>query len=608
VRESVSSTSGPAAAVLAVLAPGLDSWAWGGLGLGRARAAAAALAEDCTRRPPPLTPRMAPLLSGVVSDIRGRLPLYVDDWVQGCRSKKAPAATLFIFFLQLFPAVTFGFFLQQRTAIQGGAGGSYLGVIETLLSMGIGGTLFAFLAGQPLVVVGVTGPVALVCAMLHDLSLRFGLPFHGWLFWTCFWSALMHFSLAACNACDLIKRCTAFSGEVFGLLISLIYVYEGIVEFNAQFTDSTVPASAAVLSLLLGLLHLWTASTLASARRWAVLSKGLKSFLADYGPSLAIIFYTLLQFIPAFRDVAVPRLVVPSNFKPSMEREWIPLEAIRNTPLWGVFAAILPALVLTGLLFFDHNISSMLSQMPQFNLKKPPSYNWDFMLLGLSVLITGLLGLPPNYGLIPQAPLLVRSLAKITEVQVGTLKTEVWQGVSETRVPALGQSLLMLVMLTSPFLRALAAIPKGVLAGLFLHIGLSGLQGSSIMERLYFLLMDRARSAGTQAAWLGGQAARTPWSVVARFTLLQTALVAAIFLITLTPAGILFPVLIVLLVPCRLWLLPRLFDGASLAALDPLGQTAAEAAGGGATAGVAVTEVAVDVGQAGTPTKKIGAQ
>ena len=37
------------------------------------------------------------------------------------------------------------------------------------------------------------------------------------------------------------------------------------------------------------------------------------------------------------------------------------------------------------LFFFDHNVSSQLAQQEQFNLKKPPAYHYDFMLLSLMV-------------------------------------------------------------------------------------------------------------------------------------------------------------------------------------------------------------------------------
>ena len=65
------------------------------------------------------------------------------------RINKIFAATLYIFFAQLLPALTFGFFTQEATKGE-------MGVIETILSMAIGGSLFALFAGQPMVVVGVT--------------------------------------------------------------------------------------------------------------------------------------------------------------------------------------------------------------------------------------------------------------------------------------------------------------------------------------------------------------------------------------------------------------------------------------------------------------------
>ena len=65
------------------------------------------------------------------------------------RINKIFAATLYIFFAQLLPALTFGFFTQEAT-------NGEMGVIETILSMAIGGSLFALFAGQPMVVVGVT--------------------------------------------------------------------------------------------------------------------------------------------------------------------------------------------------------------------------------------------------------------------------------------------------------------------------------------------------------------------------------------------------------------------------------------------------------------------
>ena len=84
---------------------------------------------------------------------------------------------------------------------------------------------------------------------------------------------------------------------------------------------------------------------------------------------------------------------------------------------WHIAWAIVPALMLTSLFFFDHNVSSILllsvtvcctvfyclllsvtvcycllsqvssilAQSPKFGLHKPPSFHWDFLVLGLTV-------------------------------------------------------------------------------------------------------------------------------------------------------------------------------------------------------------------------------
>lgn len=115
-------------------------------------------------------------------------------------------------------------------------------------------------------------------------------------------------------------------------------------------------------------------------------------------------------------------------------------------------AAIIPALIITVLFYFDHNVSSQLAQQPEFNLKKPSAYHYDMLLLGklrsrcftgfdlklslheercllfgfksiriethaataaLMTMMCGLLGLPPVNGVIPQSPMHTKSLARI---------------------------------------------------------------------------------------------------------------------------------------------------------------------------------------------------
>lgn len=500
---------------------------------------------------------------GVLTDLRARLfsRLWFADWADGFRDKRSVSALIFIFFCNNLPALTFAMLLSDRT-------GGNLGAVEVVLAMAISGTAFALLAGQPLVIVGVTGPVSILCATLYDLSVRFGIPFFGWLFWTCAWTCLFHIILSAVSASRAFPLyVTAFSEDCFGFLISSIYVVEGLRGLAELFIDAGGGAAglaSPLLSLLFGLGTAIVARHFASARSWHVFPRGFRAFAADYGPTATLVVIAAFQFLPRLVDVPLPHLQVPASFAPSVDRSWVVSSYIAATPGWAVAAALLPALVLTALLYFDHNVSALMSQRREFGLKKPPSFDWDFLLLGLLVLVCGVLGLPPPYGLLPQAPLHTRALAKIKEVKDGPITREVWVRVCETRVSALGQALLTFALLSKPLLAALGALPRAVLLGQLLYLGLAGFQGNALADRLRYLAFDAASRLATSAAY-----ARVPYAACAGFSAVQLAFVVVIFAVTFTPAGIIFPALIVLLVPFRLWGMPKMFAAATLDALDP---------------------------------------
>lgn len=125
-----------------------------------------------------------------------------------------------------------------------------------------------------------------------------------------------------------------------------------------------------------------------------------------------------------------------------------------------------------------------MAQGSEFPLRKPPSFHYDFFLLGITTFIAGLLGLPAPNGLIPQAPIHTASLVIwsrptnkksdendhwVRESCSGDDKHqphEIATSVVEQRVSNMMQGALCLVLLTGPFLHVLSLIPRGVLAGL----------------------------------------------------------------------------------------------------------------------------------------------
>ena len=157
-----------------------------------------------------------------------------------------------MFFTSIAPAITFAATLDIETKGQ-------MGAVEIILSQTICGVFFPIFAGQPLVIVGVTGPVSIFTLTAFELAKLFDINFLHWYAWIGLWAALMHVILAAINACELVRIVTRFSCEVLGCLIAVIYLW------NAFSRDGT---SAALFSILLGIGNHWLATVMSGAHLW----------------------------------------------------------------------------------------------------------------------------------------------------------------------------------------------------------------------------------------------------------------------------------------------------------------------------------------------------
>ena len=118
--------------------------------------------------------------------------------------------------------------------------------------------------------------------------------------------------------------------------------------------------------------------------------------------------------------------------------------------------------------------------------------------------------------------------------------------------------------MTGPLLIVLHLIPQGVLAGLFFIMGVQALEGNGITKKLLFLARDSALTPASADPLSRIGRKRAVWGFVG----LELVGFGATFAITQTIAAIGFPVVILLLVPVRTFLLPRYFSAEELALLD----------------------------------------
>ncbi|GMQ10111.1 hypothetical protein CsSME_00053243 [Camellia sinensis var. sinensis] len=115
----------------------------------------------------------------------------------------------------------------------------------------------------------------------------------------------------------------------------------------------------------------------------------------------------------------------------------------------------------------------------------------------------------------------------------------------------------------------LKKIPTSVLWGYFAFMAIENLPGNQFWERILLLFTAPNRRYKVLEKYHATFVETVPFKAIAIFTLFQTAYLLGCFGITWIPiASVLFPLLIMLLVPVRQYLLPKFFKGAHLQDLD----------------------------------------
>lgn len=134
---------------------------------------------------------------GIKRDFKMRLPFYKSDIVDGI-SVQSLAATMFLFFACLAPAVGFG-------GLYAAATNGAIGTVEMITSTAACGLIYALTAAQPLTIIGSTGPVLAFVACLAQLANMWKVPFLPLYSWTGLWTAGILLVSSLTSASNLVK-------------------------------------------------------------------------------------------------------------------------------------------------------------------------------------------------------------------------------------------------------------------------------------------------------------------------------------------------------------------------------------------------------------------
>ncbi|ROT39246.1 putative chloride-bicarbonate anion exchanger AE2 [Sodiomyces alkalinus F11] len=498
------------------------------------------------------------LFRGILRDLRRRAPYYASDWTDAWDYRVVPA-TVYMYFANILPALAFSLDMFASTD-------SSFGVNEVLLASVLGSVLFALFSCQPLVIVGVTGPITVFNYTVYNIMQPTGVNYLGFMCWIGIWSLILHWILAITNSCNWLRWVTRFPCDIFGFYVAFIYLQKGIQVLERLGDGDGDAFYLSIVAALLVFMVAYVLGELGSAT--ALFHHHVRVFLRDYGTPLTIIFFTGFVHLGRMGDTPLEVLPTGTAFMPTADRNWV-------VPFWDlsvgdIFLALPFAVLLTILFWFDHNVSSLIAQGTEFPLRKPPGFHWDIFLLGLIIGISGILGLPFPNGLIPQAPFHTEALTVRRVLPILDEKGQPTGGhvvepthVVEQRVSNLAQGLLTLVTMTAPLLTVLHLVPHGVLAGLFFIMGVQALIDNGMTAKMLYLARDRTLTSPSHPLRALPRR-RAIWAFVA----VELFAFGATFAITQTIAAVGFPVVIMLLIPVRALLLPKWFTAKELATLD----------------------------------------
>ncbi|XP_072289634.1 solute carrier family 4 member 4a isoform X9 [Eucyclogobius newberryi] len=265
----------------------------------------------------------------------------------------------------------------------------------------------------------------------------------------------------------------------------------------------------------------------------------VRKLISDFAIILAILIFCGVDMLVG---VETPKLIVPSEFKPTNPtRGWF-VPMFGGNPWWVYLASALPALLVTILIFMDQQITAVIVNRKEHKLKKGAGYHLDLFLVAVLMVLCSFMGLPWYVAATVISIAHIDSLKMETETSAPGEQPK-FLGVREQRVTGVFVFILTgLSVFMSPILKF---IPMPVLYGVFLYMGVASLNGVQFMDRLKLLLMPAKHQP--DLIYLR----HVPLRKVHLFTFIQVLCLALLWILKSTVAAIVFPVMILALVAVR---------------------------------------------------------
>ncbi|XP_066841756.1 electroneutral sodium bicarbonate exchanger 1 isoform X3 [Anser cygnoides] len=489
--------------------------------------------------------RTGRLFGGLILDVKRKVPWFWSDF-RDALSLQCLASFLFLYCACMSPVITFGGLLGEATD-------GHISAMESLLGASMTGVVYSLFAGQPLTILGSTGPVLVFEKILYKFCKDYALSYLSLRACIGLWTAFLCVVLVATDASCLVCYITRFTEEAFAALICIIFIYEALEKLICLGETYPVHMHSKLDFLTIyyckceapthpsnETLHFWESNKInMSAITWENLTVTVRSTISDFAVFLTIVVMVLIDFLIG---IPSPKLHVPHMFKPTRDdRGWL-ISPIGPNPWWTVLAALIPALLCTILIFMDQQITAVIVNRKEHRLKKGCGYHLDLFMVAVMLGVCSVMGLPW---------FVAATVLSITHVN--SLKLESgcsapgeqprFLGIREQRVTGL---MIFVLMGCSVFLTTvLKFIPMPVLYGVFLYMGVSSLRGIQFFDRLKLFGMP----AKHQPDFI--YLRHVPLRKVHLFTLIQLTCLVLLWVIKVSRAAIVFPMMVLALVFVR---------------------------------------------------------
>ncbi|KAG8572913.1 hypothetical protein GDO81_012218 [Engystomops pustulosus] len=164
--------------------------------------------------------RTGRLFGGLMLDIKRKAPFFLSDF-KDALSLQCLASVLFLYCACMSPVITFGGLLGEATH-------NRISAIESLFGASLTGIAYSLFAGQPLTILGSTGPVLVFEKILYKFCSEYDLSYLSLRTSIGLWTAFLCLLLVATDASSLVCYITRFTEEAFAALICIIFIYEAL--------------------------------------------------------------------------------------------------------------------------------------------------------------------------------------------------------------------------------------------------------------------------------------------------------------------------------------------------------------------------------------------